>query len=77
MNDLIVQQNIILICDVLKDDFNCNKKTKILVLMKTFPMKILHVQNDNHKKQFFSSKFSFFLEVVKFSLNDYKIFINN
>ncbi len=44
--------------------------------MKNFH-EILQIQNDNHKKQIFSSKFSIVFEVVKFRLNDYKIFINN
>jgi hypothetical protein len=45
MNDLIVQQNNILICNVLKHHLNCNKKTKTTSLMKNFPWNLTKWQS--------------------------------
>jgi len=40
INDLIVEQNIILICNVLKHHFNCKKKTKTTSFHEKHSMKV-------------------------------------
>jgi len=53
INDLIVQQNIILICNVLKHHFNCNKKTKKISFNEKKSMKFYRYKMTIIKNNFF------------------------
>jgi hypothetical protein len=63
MNDLIVQQNLILICNVLKDHFNCNKKTKNTNFSENISMKIYKNKMTITKNKFSHQSFHFFLKL--------------
>jgi hypothetical protein len=61
MNDLIVQQNIVSICNVLKDHFNCNKNTKNTSFNENISMKIYRYKMT--KKKISHQSFHFVLNL--------------